>query len=214
MDAMNYLAHIFLARQSGAAMIGAMLGDFAKADVRGVYTPEIEREIMLHRYIDSYTDSHPAVKAAVQLFEGPRRRFGGIVLDVFYDHLLTQRWDQYSDVPRHELIASFHQALRAHMDMLPEKLQAIAPRIIEQQWLAGYEELAGVEMAVTRISTRLSRNGHLMREGLQDLRLHYAAIADGFEAFFPDLVRFTDERRASLIQAASEDTTSRRLATS
>eukprot|EP01034_Spumella_vulgaris_P035964 gene35964-44346_t len=56
---MNYLAHIFLARQSDAAMIGAMLGDFAKANVSGVYTPEIEREIMLHRYIDSYTDSHP-----------------------------------------------------------------------------------------------------------------------------------------------------------
>ena len=29
---MNYLAHIFLARQSDAAMIGAMLGDFAKAN--------------------------------------------------------------------------------------------------------------------------------------------------------------------------------------
>lgn len=211
---MNYLAHIFLARQSSAAMIGAMLGDFAKADVRGVYTPEIEREIMLHRYIDSYTDSHPAVKASVQLFEGPRRRFGGIVLDVFYDHLLTQRWERYSDIPRHELIATFHDALRAHLPMLPEKLQVIAPRIIDQQWLAGYEELAGVELAVTRISSRLSRNGHLMREGLQDLRLHYAAMAEGFDAFFPDLVRFTDERRASLIQAASEGTTSRKLATS
>ncbi|KQV91357.1 hypothetical protein ASD15_04825 [Massilia sp. Root351] len=211
---MNYLAHIFLARQSDAAMIGAMLGDFAKANVSGVYTPEIEREIMLHRYIDSYTDGHPVVKDAVRLFGGPRRRYGGIVLDVFYDHLLTQRWDQYSDMPRHVLIERFHRALRAHMDILPEKLQAIAPRIIEQQWLAGYEELAGVEMAVTRISTRLSRNGHLMREGLDDLRLHYAAIAGGFEQFFPELMRFAAQRRAELIQAASAGTTSCRLETS
>lgn len=195
---MNYLAHIFLARQSDAAMIGAMLGDFAKASVSGLYTPEIEREIMLHRYIDSYTDSHPVVRSAVQLFEGPRRRYGGIVLDVFYDHLLTQRWDRYSELPRQELISRFHRALRDHMDILPDKLRAIAPRIIEQNWLAGYEELAGVEMAVTRISQRLSRNGHLMREGLDDLRANYAAIADGFETFFPDLMRFAELRRSEL----------------
>ncbi|CAN7518791.1 ACP phosphodiesterase [Pseudoduganella sp. LjRoot289] len=199
---MNYLAHIFLARQSDAAMIGAMLGDFAKASVDGLYTQEIEREIMLHRYIDSYTDSHPVVKSAVQLFAGPRRRYGGIVLDVFYDHLLTQRWDHYSELPRHELIARFHRALREHMDILPDKLRAIAPRIIEQNWLAGYEELAGVELAVTRISQRLSRNGHLMREGLDDLRANYAAIAAGFDAFFPDLMRFAEQRRSELIQLA------------
>ena len=198
---MNYLAHIFLARQSDAAMIGAMLGDFAKASVDGLYTPEIEREIMLHRYIDSYTDSHPLVKASLQLFEGPRRRYGGIVLDVFYDYLLTQRWDLYSDMPRRELIAQFHRALRDHMDILPDKLRAIAPRIIEQDWLASYEELAGVEMAVTRISQRLSRNGHLMREGLADVRANYADIAGGFEQFFPDLMQFTARRRAQLSAA-------------
>lgn len=197
---MNYLAHIFLARQSDAAMIGAMLGDFAKASVSGLYTPEIEREIMLHRYIDSYTDSHPVVKSALQLFEGPRRRYGGIVLDVFYDHLLTQRWERYSELPRQELIARFHRALRAHMEILPDKLRAIAPRIIEQNWLAGYEQLAGVELAVTRISQRLSRNGHLMREALDDVHAHHAAIADGFEAFFPDLMRFTALRRSELIR--------------
>lgn len=200
---MNYLAHIFLARQSDGAMIGAMLGDFAKANVAGLYTPEIEREIMLHRYIDSYTDSHPAVKSALQLFEGPRRRYGGIVLDVFYDHLLTRHWARYSDVPRTELIARFHRALRAHMDILPEKLHAIAPRIIEQQWLASYAAFSGVELAVTRISQRLSRNGHLMREALDDLRANRAAIEAGFATFFPDLMRFAEARRADMTAAVA-----------
>jgi acyl carrier protein phosphodiesterase len=200
---MNYLAHIFLARQSDAAMIGAMLGDFAKANIHGQYTPEIEREIMLHRYIDSYTDSHPVVKSSVHLFEGPRRRYAGIVLDVLYDHLLTQRWSAYSELPRHELIARFHNALSAHMDILPDKLRDIAPRIIAQNWLASYEDIGGVEMAVTRISQRLSRNGHLMRECLDDMRVHHAAIADGFEQFFPDLIRYSEKRRAELISGNS-----------
>lgn len=48
---MNFLAHVFLARQDDEAMLGALLGDFVgSAD--------------LHRKIDSYTDRHPEVVAA------------------------------------------------------------------------------------------------------------------------------------------------------
>lgn len=195
---MNYLAHIFLARQSGPAMVGAMLGDFVKADFSGKYPREVEREITLHRNIDSYTDSHPVVKSAVQLFGDGRRRYAGIVLDVYYDHLLTRHWDAFSDVPRKELIARFYQALAEHEALLPERLRDIAPRIIAQDWLSAYEDIEGVDMTVARISQRLSRNGHLLREGLADLREHRAAIDQGFDLFFPELVQFSRERRASI----------------
>ena len=129
---MNYLAHILLARQSDAAMIGAMLGDFVKAnDVRN-YPAEIAREITLHRNIDSYTDSHPLFRSSVQLFGEGRRRYAGIVLDVLYDHLLSQRWDNFCDIHRTEFIQRFYRALLAHQEMLPEKLRLIAPRIVQQ----------------------------------------------------------------------------------
>ncbi|MDF3036990.1 MAG: hypothetical protein K0S28_2264 [Paucimonas sp.] len=42
---MNYLAHIYLARQSGDAMVGALLGDFVKANRADAYAGEIRREI-------------------------------------------------------------------------------------------------------------------------------------------------------------------------
>jgi hypothetical protein len=38
-----------------------------------------------------------------------------------------------------------------------------------------------------------------MRECLDDMRVHHDAIADGFEQFFPDLIRYSEERRAELI---------------
>jgi acyl carrier protein phosphodiesterase len=195
---MNYLAHILLARQSDAAMIGAMLGDFVKAnDVRN-YPAEIALEITLHRNIDSYTDSHPLFRSSVQLFGEGRRRYAGIVLDVLYDHLLSQRWDNFCDIHRPEFIQRFYRALLAHQEMLPEKLRLIAPRIVQQDWLGSYAELEGVERAVTRISQRLSRNGELLREGLADVRVHYAAMAEGFEEFFPQLERYAAERRSAL----------------
>jgi acyl carrier protein phosphodiesterase len=192
---MNYLAHIYLARHSDEAMVGAMLGDFVKANGTDLYAPEIAREIILHRHIDSYTDSHPVVQSAKEMFGEGRRRYAGIVLDVFYDHVLSQDWERYCDIPRTELISRFYQALAAHEAILPERLRQIAPRLIQQDWLGAYGELEGVELAVNRLSTRLSRNGHLLREGLADVRTHYAAFARGFGDFFPDLIAYADERR-------------------
>jgi len=195
---MNYLAHILLARQSDAAMIGAMLGDFVKAnDVRN-YPGEIALEIILHRNIDSYTDNHPTFRSALDLFGEGRRRYAGIVLDVLFDHFLSQRWDNFCDIHRPVFIDRFYRALLAHQDMLPEKLRLLAPRIAQQDWLGSYEELEGVEMAVTRISQRLSRNGELLRAGLSDVRVHYAAMAESFDEFFPQLVRYAEERRSEL----------------
>jgi acyl carrier protein phosphodiesterase len=195
---MNYLAHIYLARQSDAAMVGALLGDFAKADVSGRFPPEVAREIMLHRQIDTFTDQHPVVKAAILTFAAPRRRYAGIIVDVFYDHLLARRWATYSTMPRQQFIDRFYRALAAHEAILPERLQGIMHMMIEQDWLGAYYDFAGVELVVSRISRRLSRNGHLLREGLDDLRENYDLLAQGFENFFPDLIGFVDDKRAAM----------------
>lgn len=198
---MNYLAHIYLARQSDEAMIGALLGDFAGAGYVGDYTPEIEREIAIHRKVDSYTDSHPVVLAAKELFEPGRRRFAGILLDMFYDHVLLANWAQYSDRPAGELIARFYAALQAHRAILPERLQRMLPYMIGQDWLGSYQELAGVEFAAARVSQRLSRNGELLRAGLEDLRENYESLSAGFHEFFPQLTRFVEETRANIVAA-------------
>ncbi|GAB2879226.1 ACP phosphodiesterase [Pseudoduganella ginsengisoli] len=200
---MNYLAHIFLARHNGAAMVGGIMGDFVKADVTGRYPPDVAREIQLHRYIDSYTDSHPAVKASAELFPEGRRRYAGILLDVFYDHVLSLQWQRWCDEPRQAMLDRFYAALAEHHALLPDRLRAMAPHMVELNWLNAYEDFAAVEKAIERISQRLSRNGAHMREGIADVREHYAVLTQGFEQFFPDLMRFAEERRAAMVGAYS-----------
>ena len=198
---MNYLAHLYLARHSGAAMVGGIMGDFVKAGVAGRYPAEIAREIQLHRYIDSYTDSHPAVKASAGLLPEGRRRDAGILLDVFYDHLLSRQWQRWCDEPRQALLDRFYAALAEHEALLPERLRAMAPRMVSMNWLDSYEDFDSVAVSIERISQRLSRNGAAMRDGIADLRTHYDALAAGFATFFPELLRFTDARRAQLLEA-------------
>ncbi len=195
---MNYLAHILLAQHSEEAMLGALLGDFVKANMVGQYPPEVEAEIMMHRKVDVYTDSHPIVKDAVQTFGDGRRRYAGIVLDVFYDHLLAKNWSRYSAVPLDVFVQRFYTALGRHENILPVKLVEAMPRMIAQDWLGSYRDFSGVEVAVNRTSQRLSRNGHLLREGLLDLQANYSALEDGFHLFFPELMQFVKQARSEL----------------
>jgi acyl carrier protein phosphodiesterase len=199
----NYLAHIYLASQSDDAMTGALLGDFAGADYAGEYTPEIEREITIHRKVDVYTDSHPVVLAAKQQFEQGRRRFAGILLDIFYDHVLIVNWTRYSGQPAEELIARFYRALETRRAILPERLQRMLPYMVEHDWLGSYRQFAGVELAVSRVSQRLSRNGELLRDGVEDLRTNYAGLSAGFHEFFPDLIGYAGRLRERMLQGTA-----------
>jgi len=131
---MNYLAHIYLARHSDRAMLGAMLGDFVRADFAGKYGAEMETEILIHRKVDAYTDSHPVVKAAREKFESGRRRFAGIVLDVFYDHALAQNWSSYCGIPLDDFIGDFYRALLENRALLPRRLAEIVPMIVDENW--------------------------------------------------------------------------------
>jgi acyl carrier protein phosphodiesterase len=192
---MNYLAHIYLARHSDEAMLGALLGDFVKPHSGSRFSLEMEAEIVTHRKIDSFTDSHPLVLHGKQLFAGPSRRYAGILLDVFYDHLLARDWARYCSEPLDDFIQRFYCALKRHASVLPENLAKAAPRMIEQDWLGSYVDYAGVEIAIRRISTRLSKNGDLLRDGLADLKANDAQLAAGFHDFFPQLIEFVETRR-------------------
>jgi len=193
---MNYLAHIYLAQHSDKAMLGALLGDFVKLKDTTLYHPEIQADIQLHRLVDSYTDSHPIVLQAKALFQNQHRRYAGILLDIFYDHVLSQHWPQGSPATRDELIQRFYLALQEQSKtVLPDTLQAALPRMISQDWLGSYHEFEGVRIAVTRTSQRLSKNGDLLRAGLGDLLSNYDVLSEGFQEFFPELRQYVAEQR-------------------
>lgn len=80
---MNYLAHLHLGGQRPGQLLGSLYGDFVKGRLQGQFAPEVEAAIQLHRRIDVFTDRHPLVDIALGRFSDTRRRYAGIVLDVF-----------------------------------------------------------------------------------------------------------------------------------
>lgn len=198
---MNYLAHILLAQQSEDAMVGALLGDFCKPNDAGGYGIEIAREIFIHRKVDAFTDSHPIILQAKSLFRQKTRRYAGISLDVYYDHILAKHWESYCAIPLDPFVHRFYRALLARRDILPGSLANMAGRMVSQDWLGSYRDFDSVKIAINRISERLSRNGEFLKDSVADLELNYDALCDGFHEFFPDLTRFAQQERERLPSA-------------
>ena len=96
---------------SNDAILGGLLGDFVFGkSILEDWRPSVRVEIIRHRRIDRYTDDHPTVVAARALF-GPLRRYSGIVLDVYFDHLLARDWRHWNDAPLDEFTTRVYRCL-------------------------------------------------------------------------------------------------------
>lgn len=195
---MNYLAHLLLAGPGDPALLGAFLGDFVKGRDLSGFPPEIRREILVHRHVDSRTDQHPAVQAAKAYFEPTRRRFAGIALDVFYDHVLAQHWPQYGHGPLDAFTARVYRVFEQNAALMPDTARNVAGRMARQDWLGAYARREGLERALAGIGRRLSRHGERLAACAIDLQQHQAPLAAGFHQLFPQLRVEVDALRRHL----------------
>jgi len=185
---MNYLAHLHLGGQRPGQMLGSLYGDFVKGRLQGQFDPEIEAAIQLHRSIDVFTDRHPQVDVALSRFSLTRRRYAGIVLDVFFDHCLARDWRLYADRPLELFTSDVYRVLSSERQ-LPERLAKIAPHMMANDWLGSYQEFEVLEQVLRGISRRLTRPEELAA-AMQELRRLYEPLSEDFRLFYPQLQDF------------------------
>lgn len=182
----NYLAHLYLAGPTDASRIGNLLGDFVKGtpeSLVGQYPAEVIDGIMMHRHLDRFTDEHEAFLKARSLLARERRRFAGIVVDIFFDHFLTQHWEKFSEQPLPEFIEEMYTTLERHPEWLSPELARVMPRIREENWLHSYGTIEGLALTLERISHRSPRTAPI-RESTDDLVANYQSFDRAFHEFF------------------------------
>ncbi|MEL7241209.1 MAG: ACP phosphodiesterase [Cyanobacteria bacterium J06573_2] len=188
---MNYLAHLFLSDGTPESLIGNLLGDFVKGSVENVYSPGIIKGIHLHRKIDSFTDSHPIFRSSKRLIGIDRRRFSGIMIDVFYDHFLAKNWSNYSSIPLADFTNNVYQeVLQDNKKILPDRLKNIIPDMIAHDWLASYKQFSAIDRAINGLSRRIKRKNNLFG-GVEELFFNYQQLQTDFSMFFPELIDYS-----------------------
>lgn len=192
---MNHLAHLLTAGDNEQVRLGVLLGDHVRGNqVLDSYPAAIAKGIQLHRSVDSYTDQHPELAVARNLFEAPFRRYAGIMLDVYWDHLLSRHWDQYCQQPLSVFAAQALALLTQYYAELPAGLQRFTHYAQTHDVLARYGETDVLAKVFSGISQRI-RHDNPLAEALPELIIREEQLKLVFNSFFPQLLAHSEQWR-------------------
>lgn len=184
---MNFLAHIYLSGDNDLIKIGNFMADGIHGKHFDTFPIEIQKGIILHRSIDTFTDAHPIFRQSTKRLHANYHHYSGIIVDIFYDHFLAKNWSKYSDERLEDYSQRFYQSLRDNYDDLTQKTQKMMPYLIEYNWLLSYQTIEGIESVLTKMDTRMKRDSN-MRFSVAELKTYYSDFESEFTAFFAALI--------------------------
>lgn len=191
---MNYLAHLFLGPAEPEQALGGLLGDFVKGSLSAIALPDkVVQGIWLHRQIDGFTDRHSLVTRSKNRVSPQRRRYAGIMVDMFYDHLLARHWTHFSNQPLDAFAAKMYQAVETQQALLPERARRVLLRMAQEDWLGSYAELDSLHLALNNMAQRL-RPGNPLTGSAAELERDYQGFEADFFQFMPQIIQFASAR--------------------
>lgn len=183
---MNFLAHFYLSGKDPGLLLGNFLADSVKGKKYLEYSAEIQEGILMHRFIDHFTDTHEVVMRTKQRLRPEFHHYAPVVADVFYDHFLAAEWKRYSDKDLGVYAAEVYARLEEHEMLFPEKSKFILKYMKQRDWLNAYASVEGIRIVLTGMSRRTPYVSH-MEKGATALVKDYNEYKADFEEFFPVL---------------------------
>lgn len=178
---MNFLAHALLAGESPALVVGGVVGDWIKGPLPAGLPEDLARGVALHRAIDSFAETHPAFCASRARMSPARRRYAGVLVDIFYDHLLARDWARYRGDGLGSYCALVYRQIADRRHHLPASAHHALELMAREDWLQSYSGLEGIADVLARMSRR-ARQPNPLAGGEAD----FVAAAEGFERDFRD----------------------------
>lgn len=193
---MNHLAHALLSGPDDAFRIGGMMGDFVRGAIDPALPPGIQQGIALHRAIDSFTDNHDDIRAARAAFDPPFRRYAGILIDIWFDHLLARNFTLWSEMPLQRFSDDIVLLLQDHDALLPDSLRRFRRYLHAHDLPAAYADRGMIGEVLRGVGSRLRRDNPLA-QGLPELERLEPVLMASFGRFFPQLVGYASTWRTS-----------------
>ncbi len=187
---MNYLAHIYLSFGDDEITLGNFMADSIRGNKYKHYPERIRQGIILHRAIDTFTDTHPIPKISSKRLHVNYSHYSRVIVDIFYDHFLAKNFNLYSEVPLDVYVARFYELLRQNYSFMPPRIQHMMPYLIGDNWLLSYASLEGIASVLQGMNRR-TRNLSGMDVAILDLQDHYGKFEKEFADFFEELLLFS-----------------------
>lgn len=170
-----------------------MISDFVKGKKKFDYPQGIQRGIMLHRMIDTFTDAHEATKEAKEVFRPHYRLYSGAFVDVVYDHFLAADTAEFSE----SSLLAFSQEVYSMLDgqalWLPERFALMFPYMKEHNWLFNYRTRWGTGKSLGGV---VRRSAYLTDSdtAYQLFEQHYQLLQDCYRHFWASVKPFAKKQ--------------------
>jgi len=186
----NFLAHAVLAGNDPALIVGGVVGDWIKGPLPAGLPADLARGVALHRAIDSHAETHPAFCRSRNRASPARRRYAGILVDIFYDHLLARDWPHAA--PLSDMTRRIYAHLADFDPLLPAHARPAMALMAREDWLGSYAGLDGIADVLHRMSQR-ARQPNPLAGGEVEFIADAAGFAEDFAEWFGDARRFVGE---------------------
>ncbi len=190
---MNYIAHIHIAQHTQTSLAGAFLGDFVKGRDLSCFTDELRLGILLHRKVDSFTDQHEALSEIKGLFPKHLRRYSGIALDIYFDHLLMIKWPQLARCDFEDLFDSFYQELHQTTYDTNQRFTRVKHTLVKERWLSNYQYEAVCLDAMRSIESRFRHSATFAEEAYALMMRNRTLLEACFDVFYPELMKTSED---------------------
>lgn len=184
---MNYLAHAYLSGDNNELLVGNFIADGIRGN-KILHLPSgVQAGIMLHRAIDTFTDTHPVNAEMRKLFYPTAGKYAGVVLDIFYDYLLANNWQKFSSERLEDFVDRCYQLIEDNVSLLPDKTAYMFPYMRQFNWLLNYRMEEGIMKSLQGLSKRIVNEPKLGAAGELAFK-QKDLIQEAFLTFFPELV--------------------------
>jgi acyl carrier protein phosphodiesterase len=120
--------------------------------------------------------------------------YGGIVIDIYYDHILARDWLRYSSEALPVFAARCYHILEDGHNALPEDAHDFIRKFIDEDRLNRYATLDGIEDTLARVSRviakRIPNRPIWLPDAMPLLIERDAELAADFHTFYPELIAF------------------------
>ena len=183
---MNFLAHIYLSGNNDLIKIGNFMADSIRGHSYEGYQEDIKKGILLHRSIDSFTDTHPVYRQSKHRLHEKYGHYSGVIMDIFYDHFLAKNWKTYCNENLDEYAENFYLLLKENYNLLTDRVKGMMPYMIARNWFVCYSTISGLKMIMFQMDHR-TKNRVDMHESIVELQYFYSEFENEFSLFFEEL---------------------------
>ncbi len=187
---MNYLAHAYLSFGIPDIAVGNLISDFIKGKKKLDYPETIQQGIMLHRAIDSFTDTHPVTQEAKVFFRADYGLYAGALTDIIYDHFLATDPAVFPDPASLDIFAqNTYQQIGSRQSLFPERFARFFPYMRSQNWLYNYQFREGILSSFHGLVRRAAYMPD-PAPAFRTFEAHYEGLKTCYQRFFPALKNF------------------------